>query len=67
MTVSLKILKLSDVIKKTGLSRSTIYALLKRNEFPVKLQLSVRSVGFLESEVDNWIECKAKARGAKGV
>lgn len=62
MTVSLKILKLSDVIKKTGLSRSTIYALLKRNEFPVKLQLSVRSVGFLESEVDNWIECKAKAR-----
>jgi len=56
------ILRLPQVIKKTGLSRSTIYLLLSRGEFPAKIQLSTRSMGFLENEVDDWLLSKAKKR-----
>jgi prophage regulatory protein len=49
------IIRLPQTIEKTGLSRSTIYALISRNEFPTKIKLSPRTMGFLESEVDAWI------------
>jgi prophage regulatory protein len=56
------IIRLLQAIAKTGLSRSTIYAMLARGEFPQKIQLSTRSIGFLESEVDQWLADKAAAR-----
>ncbi len=62
MSSSNNIIRLPQTIQKTGLSRSTIYNLLSRGEFPQKIQLSVRSIGFLESEIDDWIEAKAADR-----
>ena len=56
------ILRLPQTIQKTGLSRSTIYSLVARGEFPPKIQLSTRSIGFLESEVNDWIENKLSQR-----
>lgn len=50
-----RVLKLSDVIKLTGLSRSSIYNLLARNEFPRRLQITKQRIGFLNSEIQNWI------------
>jgi prophage regulatory protein len=68
MSTSKTIIRLPQVINKTGLSRSTIYKLLNSSDFPQKIQLSPRSMGFLESEVDDWIASKAEARNeAKGV
>jgi prophage regulatory protein len=55
MLNSKNIIRLPRTIEKTGLSRSTIYMLLKRGEFPPKIKLSPRAMGFLESEVDAWI------------
>ena len=49
------IIRLPQTIEKTGLSRSTIYALISRGEFPQKIKLSPRTMGFLESEIDAWI------------
>lgn len=49
------IIRLPQTIEKTGLSRSTIYALLSRGEFVTKIKLSPRTMGFLESEVNAWI------------
>ena len=62
---SVRIIRLSEVIKKTGLSRSTIYTLIKEdNEFPKQIPLASRSMGFLESEVNAWIAYKAANRNA---
>ncbi|KJV07551.1 helix-turn-helix transcriptional regulator [Methylocucumis oryzae] len=62
MSKSNKIIRLPVTIQKTGLSRSTIYSLLKAGKFPKQIQLSPRTMGFLESEVDQWLADKASAR-----
>jgi prophage regulatory protein len=56
------IIRLPQAIQKTGLSRSTIYSLISRGEFPQKIQLSTRSIGFLESEVNDWVTSKVSQR-----
>jgi len=61
-----KIIRLPATIQKTGLSRSTIYSLLKAGKFPQRIQLSARSMGFLESEIDEWLSAKADARQELG-
>ena len=50
-----KILRLPEVKSRTGLSRSTIYVRLADGEFPRPVSLGKRSIGFVESEVDEWI------------
>ena len=55
---SIKILRLKDVTAKTGLSRSTIYDLLSAGKFPKPIKLSQRCIGFLESDIDNWLSEK---------
>ena len=49
------IIRLRQAILKTGLSRSTIYTLIKLGDFPKQIKLSPRTMGFLESEIDEWI------------
>jgi Predicted transcriptional regulator len=53
-----KILRLDNVKSKTGLSRSTIYRLTDERHFPHQINLGFRAVGWLESEVDNWLDEK---------
>jgi prophage regulatory protein len=59
---NINIIRLPQAIQKTGLSRSTIYSLISRGEFPQKIQLSTRSIGFLESEVNDWVTSKVSQR-----
>ena len=49
---ALAILRLKQVKQRTGLSRSTIYAQMAKREFPQKVTLGARSVGWIEHEVD---------------
>jgi len=50
------IIRMKDVTKKVGLSRSTIYQKIKHGEFPPAFTIGGgRSVGWLESVVDAWI------------
>ncbi len=51
-----KFLRLSDVKERTGLSRSTIYLNISKNTFPRPISLGARCVGWLESEIDEWIQ-----------
>lgn len=50
------ILRLPGVKAKTGLSRSTIYDKIQNGEFPEPIQLGARAVGWVESEIDQWLE-----------
>jgi prophage regulatory protein len=49
------ILRLPAVKARTGLSRSTIYLMVSRNEFPAPRQLGERAVGWDEIAVAQWI------------
>ncbi|MYA33759.1 MAG: AlpA family transcriptional regulator [Gemmatimonadales bacterium] len=59
-----RILRLPEVQRRTGLSRSTIYVRLDQGRFPKPVSLGARAVGWIESEVDEWIrERIAESRG----
>jgi prophage regulatory protein len=51
-----QIQRLTDVIAMTGLSRSTIYLRMVQGKFPKKINLGSRAVGWISSEVNEWIE-----------
>jgi len=52
---SQRILRLPAVVAQVGLSRATIYKRIKEGSFPKQIQLGLRSAGWLESEVNDWI------------
>ncbi|MDU9410021.1 AlpA family transcriptional regulator [Pseudomonas sp. zfem001] len=58
----MKILRLSAVIESTGLARSTIYKFVGTGDFPKPVPLVGRSVGWLESEIQEWIKGRLVAR-----
>jgi len=63
-SVRVRILRLPEVQRRTGLSRSTIYVRLDQGLFPKPVSLGARAVGWIESEVDEWIrERIAESRG----
>ena len=49
------ILRLPQVKARTGLSRSTIYLRISKGNFPKPISLGGRAVGWVESEVDDWL------------
>lgn len=53
---TLKIIKRVEVEAITGLSRSSIYSKMEDGSFPKSIKLSTRSVGWLEHEVQAWLE-----------
>jgi prophage regulatory protein len=57
-----QIIRLPQTTARTGLSRATLYRLKKLGLFPQAVQLGPNSIGFLESEVNEWIEKRAAAR-----
>jgi prophage regulatory protein len=56
-----KLLRLSAVLNRTGLSRATTYALMNAGEFPRPVRLSSRAVAWFEDSIDNWIESRPVA------
>jgi len=57
------ILRLAEVQKRIGLCRSRIYQLIEAGKFPKQIKLSERASGWLESEINEWIEERIQARG----
>jgi prophage regulatory protein len=55
-----KILRLPDVLQRCGLSRSSLYALMAENQFPKSVKISMRSVGWVESDLDDWVQARIK-------
>ncbi|MCW1429356.1 helix-turn-helix transcriptional regulator [Novosphingobium sp. JCM 18896] len=51
-----RILRLKEVLVRTGLSRATVYRKILDGTFPCQRKLSARCSGWLESEIMNWIK-----------
>ncbi len=55
------ILRLPAVKARTGLSRSTIYLRVSEGTFPRPVSLGGRAVGWIESEIQQWLEQRIEA------
>lgn len=64
MRKNLSILRRKNVEARTGLSRSTIYARIQQGTFPRPINLGGRAVGWLESEIQAWLESRVEKRNS---
>lgn len=55
------ILRLPAVKSRTGLSRSTIYLRVKEGTFPAPVSLGARAVGWVDAEIQQWLEEQIKS------
>ena len=60
ISIAPAILRRQQVQQRTGLSRSTLYQYIKDGGFPAPVQLGPRAVGWLESDVSDWISARVK-------
>ena len=51
-------IRLPEVQRRTGYSKSWIYRLISNGEFPKQIKIGTKAVAFVESEVDEWIANK---------
>ncbi|RYM64754.1 dipicolinate synthase [Serratia liquefaciens] len=64
MSSSEKLLRLPEVQKRTGYSRAWLYRLMREERFPAAIKIGSRSIAFIESEIDEWINQRiAESRG----
>jgi prophage regulatory protein len=59
---TLRIIRLAEVKSRTGLSTSTIYAMMARGEFPRQVRLGEGAVGWVEHEIDQFIKDRVAER-----
>jgi len=64
-------LRLPEVKRLTGLSRSSIYLRIKTGHFPPTVSLGGRAVGWVDEEVSRWaneriVESRANLRNMVG-
>lgn len=58
----MRIIRLKEVIYSTGLARSTIYKYIGEGTFPKSVSLGDRCVGWVDTEVQEWILARVKER-----
>ncbi len=65
--MSQTILRLPTVKNRTGLSRSSIYLKISQDVFPRQIKIGARQAGWIESEIDSWIEQRINESRMNGV
>lgn len=65
---SVHLLRLPAVQAQTGLSRASLYNLIRQGEFPAPIKLTSRSCAWPSNEIAEWIRARiAEGRDAKNV
>lgn len=59
------VIRRKQVEARTGLSRSSIYDLMRDGVFPRAVPLGSHSVGWVEEEINAWIDARIAARDQK--
>ena len=54
-------LRIAEVVSRTGVSRSTIYEMMAKDEFPLARRLTSRTVGWDEAEIEAWSAARERA------
>jgi len=56
-----RLIRINDVCESTGLSKSTLYAMIAVGSFPASIKLSERCVAWNEGDVQDWIQQRIDA------
>jgi prophage regulatory protein len=59
-----RIERLPDVMRRTGLGKTRIYALEAANKFPRRVRISERAVGWYATEIDAFLASRPRASAA---
>jgi len=54
-TKTTRLIRLPEVLHKTGYKKAWIYRLISENRFPKPIKLGSRAVAFIEGEIEQWI------------
>lgn len=55
-----RVIRLREVIHRTGLGRSTIYRWMGEGKFPKAIKLGGHSVAWVEQDIDRWLTERCK-------
>lgn len=58
----MRFIRLQEVMGKTGLSKSAIYSKIKEGEFPMSIPIGSRTIAWVESDVDEWLQWRVLIR-----
>jgi prophage regulatory protein len=61
----MRIMRLKEVTEKTGLAKSTVYNLISQGKFPKQIDLGARSVGWVDTEIEEWLLAKIELRDSE--
>ncbi|HDU7917437.1 TPA: AlpA family transcriptional regulator [Serratia marcescens] len=62
--MSQSLIRFAEVQKRTGYSKAWLYRLMSQQRFPAAIKIGARSIAFIESEIDEWINQRiAESRG----
>ena len=61
-TTMFNIIRLPELLQTVGLSRPSIYRLMKLGEFPQQAKIGLSAVGWSRAEVEQWIVERMNAR-----
>ena len=62
--MSKKFIRLPEVKRITGLSRSSIYLRMSNGEFPQRISLGGRAIAWLDTDVFQWLDDRIEASKA---
>jgi predicted DNA-binding transcriptional regulator AlpA len=51
-----QIIRLKDLLEKLGISRTTLWRLERQGVFIPRVQISMRTVGYLETDVEEFLK-----------
>jgi len=57
------LLRLPTVMERTGIPRSTLFYMMKRNTFPQPVRISPRIIAWPAFAIDEWIEGQVRQAG----
>jgi prophage regulatory protein len=57
---SIRVVRMHGLLFRIGLSKSEIYRRIQAGTFPKPIPLGARAVGWLESDINTWIDTQAK-------
>lgn len=57
-----RLIKIHEVLRICGLSRSAVYASIKKSDFPAQVKLSKRSSAWVHNEIVAWVQERANLR-----
>ena len=61
MPVYTRMLRRPEVEARTGLSRSSLYAMMSKGTFPRPKRIGQRAVAWSEDEIENWLATRTEA------